>query len=169
MDRTHGSGQIACRRTSRRNPAVQRKSAGKCAGSGRPGIKAAGRHQERIYWSGSARLSDGEVMEAHSYKEAVRADFHMDFYFSEDQTSKVYSGECVFFWVTEGGKVEIDWYGLPKDGIISKIKKQIRVIRVKRPAGKGGRMERAGGFLFPRGGNQVTDGHGGSRWKRGQW
>lgn len=108
-------------------------------------------------------------MEVHSFKEAMRADFHMDFYFSEDQTSKVHSGECVFFWITEDGKVEAGWDNFSKKDIISKIKKQIKVIRVKRPTGKGCGMERAGGFFFPRGSNQEADGYGGIRWKRGQW
>lgn len=130
----------------------------------------AGGCRRRIFWCGSVRASDGKIMEVHSFWEALRADFHTCFYFSEEQETKMDSGECVFFSVTQDGKVETDWLFPLKKGIISKIEKQIKVVRVKRPTEKEGRSERAGGFLFPRDGNQKADGNGGGfKWRRGQW
>ena len=124
-----------------------------------------------VFWCGSARLSDGKVEEAHSFREAQAADFHTDFYFSVVQEAKMESDESIFFWVTEEGKVEAAWNGPPRKDILSEIMKQIRVIGRTRPAAGGcaqaGDRRRVPFFAGRK--------EGGSRsrrrfqWKTGQW
>lgn len=122
--------------------------------------KKVGLYKGHIFWSGSVRLSDGRIQEIHSFREAQETDFHAMFYFSPEQISKMDSGECAFFWVTEEGKVELDdEVDFGQAYIISQIKKQITitaegrakkaVIAMKRKGRKGKPKT-----YFPRGGKK---------------
>ena len=123
-----------------------------------------------VFWCGSARLSDGKVEEAHFFFFLQAADFHTDFYFSVVQEAKIESGESVFFWVTEEGKVEVSWNGPPRKGILPEIRKQITVTGRNRPVA-GGCAQAGNGRRFPFSAGRKE---GDSRlrrfqWKIGQW
>jgi hypothetical protein len=62
------------------------------------------------FWSGVARVEDGEVIEVHTFEEARRADHNAAFYFSPDSEEKRNEGVYTFFWVEERtGKVETQY------------------------------------------------------------
>lgn len=132
------------------------------------GSQKARRHV-RIFWCGSARVTDGKVEEVHSFWDAMWEDFHTDFYFSEDQVSKIRRGESIFFWIADDGHVEADWDGSLRECVLSRIKEQITVVKVRRPAEKGRRPEKGYGFLFPRSGDYGRRPRRRIRWKKGQW
>ena len=124
-----------------------------------------------VFWCGSARMSDGKVEEAHSFREEQAADFHTDFYFSVVQEAEMESGESVFFWVTEEGKVEVAWNGPPRKDILSEIRKQITVTGRNRMAA-GGCVRAGDRRRFPfSAGRKEGDSRSRRRfqWKIGQW
>ncbi len=124
-----------------------------------------------VFWCGSARMSDGKVEEAHSFREAQAADFHTDFYFSAVQEAKMENDESIFFWVTEEGKVEAAWNGLQRKDILFEIRKQIIVTGRNRLAA-GGCVRAGDRRRFPfSAGRKEGDSRSRRRfqWKTGQW
>lgn len=54
------------------------------------------------FWCGTVNLKTGVIEETHTYEEAEKADFHVHFYFSEEQIHKMDNGECAFFCIDDG-------------------------------------------------------------------
>ncbi len=59
------------------------------------------------FWCGSFLLSNGKIQEVHTYEEARVSDFHIDFYFTEEEAGRLNNGESLFFWM-EGENVAVD-------------------------------------------------------------
>lgn len=59
-------------------------------------------------WSGSVDLTTGEIKEVHSFEEAEEADFHAEFYFSDEHLSGVENGERAFFCIYDDGEIFIE-------------------------------------------------------------
>ena len=62
------------------------------------------------FFIGLVNIETAEILETHKYREAEQADFHTDFYFSEENV--MLEGENAnirFFWMNERGILDVDY------------------------------------------------------------
>lgn len=79
-------------------------------------------------WIGSANVQTGKIEETHSFAEAEKADFRTSFYFSEEQEDKCGREECIFFWLEDGGVIQLSENKLGESRekeLIEKIREQL--------------------------------------------
>jgi hypothetical protein len=60
------------------------------------------------FWSGAFDTRDGQIIEVHTYEEAVGADMHHSFYFSSNAIEMMDDDEAHFFWI-DNGKVNTEF------------------------------------------------------------